>query len=173
MSANKLCGRVDNDVGTVFYWTNKEWGAKRVVDDNYGIMAMCNFSNAVDVGDTSVRISEGLDDDGLGVWAESLVNGFKVSRIDNCGFHSLCRQRVFHEVVCSSIEIVSRYDVVAIASHVLKSIGDGSGARCDSKSCHAPLKCSHTVFKHTLSRVGQSPVDISSIAKTESVGCML
>ncbi len=63
--------------------------------------------------------------------------------------------------------------MVACLSYVLQRIGDSCGSACHCQACHAALESCHAVFEHTLSGVGQSPVDVAGIAQSEAVGSVL
>ena len=63
--------------------------------------------------------------------------------------------------------------MVAIAGHVLQCIGDGRCSRGHSQTCHTTLQGSYSLFQYALGRVGEASVDVTCIAKSEAVGCML
>ena len=63
--------------------------------------------------------------------------------------------------------------MIACLHDVLQGVGDGSSTRGDGQSGYTTLKGSHTILKHTLSGVGQTTVDITCIAQTETVGSVL
>ena len=63
--------------------------------------------------------------------------------------------------------------MVALLEDVLQRVGDGSGARGDGQSRHAPFESRYTILKHSLRGVGQTSVDVPCIAETEAVGSML
>ena len=73
----------------------------------------------------------------------------------------------------TAVEVVGCHDMVTGQCNVLQGIGHGSGTAGHSQTGHATLQCCHSVFKNALSGVGQTAVDITSVAQTETVGSML
>ena len=134
---------------------------------------MCYLADAVYIGHRGVGIAEGLNDDGLCVRLESLVHGIEIAGVHDGGSNALRGERVLNEVECATVEVVGSDDVVAILCNVLQGIGDGCGTGGHGQSCNATLKGSHAVFEHTLCGVGQTSVDVTGIAESETVGSML
>jgi hypothetical protein len=63
--------------------------------------------------------------------------------------------------------------VVAVLKDVLQSVGNGGSTRSDSQTSYTTLEGSHTVFEYTLSRVGQSTIDISCVTEAEAISGVL
>ena len=77
------------------------------------------------------------------------------------------------EVISTTVDNVGCYDVVAILKDVLQSVGNSGSTRSDSQTSHTTFEGSHTVFEYTLSRVGQSTIDISCVTESESISSVL
>ena len=78
-----------------------------------------------------------------------------------------------NQIVRAAIEVVGSNDMIASLHDVLQGIGNGGSTRGYGQSCHTALEGSHTIFEHTLRRVGQTTIDVAGIAQTETVGRML
>ena len=78
-----------------------------------------------------------------------------------------------NQVVRTTIEVVGSHDMVTILRDILKCVGDSGSTRGYSQTGYTTLKSSDTILEHTLSRVGQSTIDITCIAKAETVGSVL
>ena len=68
MSADKLCGGVDYDVGSVLDGAYEDWGEGVVDDEDYAV-AVGNLGDALEVGHVGVGITEGLGIDDLSLGA--------------------------------------------------------------------------------------------------------
>ena len=104
---------------------------------------------------------------------DSGFESLEVVHIDNGIADALRSQRVGNQVVRATVEVVGSHDMVAILHDILQGIGDGSGTRGHGQSGYTTLEGCDTVFEHTLRRVGQSTVDVTGIAETETVGSVL
>ena len=172
MTANELGGRVNHDVCSVFDRTEDD-GSEGVVNNDNDIVFVCNFCNGIQVGHVAVRIAERLHVHSLCVRTDGCLECLKVIHVDDGVADTLSAQRVSDEVVRTAIEVVGCHDVVTVLCDVLEGVSDGCCTRSDSKSCHTTFEGSHTLFKHALSRVGQTAIDVTCIAKAKTVCCML
>ena len=77
------------------------------------------------------------------------------------------------EVERAAIQVVGGNDMVTGTSDVLQGVGHCGGATGDGKSCDTTLQGCDTVLEHTLCRVGQTTIDVTSVAQSETVGGML
>ena len=77
------------------------------------------------------------------------------------------------EVISTTVDIVGCYDVVAILKDVLQSVGYCGSTGSYSQTSHTAFEGSNTILEYTLSRVGQSTVDITCVTETEAIGCVL
>ena len=173
MSANELGGRMYHNISTMLDRTNQVGCAKGVVD-NQGDVVLVGYScQGVDIGDIAIGIAEGLSIDGLGVRTNGSLNSSEVVYLNNRISNALCSQSVGYQVERATIEIVSSYDMVASQNDVLKSVGNSCSTTGYGKTCHTSFQGSYTILEHALGRVGEASVDITCIAQTETVGCML
>jgi hypothetical protein len=78
-----------------------------------------------------------------------------------------------YQIIGTTIEIVGSYDMITSLHNVLQGIGDGSSTRSYSQTGYTTLEGSNTILEYTLSRVGQTTIDVTCIAQTETVGSML
>ena len=127
----------------------------------------------IDVEHVAVRVAKSLSVKSLRVGLNGCLYRLEVVEIDDTIGDTLCAECVGDEIERTAIEIVGCHDVVASLCDVLDGIGDSGGTTRHGESSHTALKCSHTLFEHTLSAVGQSSVDITCITQTETVGSVL
>lgn len=113
MAANELRGRMHHDIGTMLDRTYEKRCAERIVHDHYGIVAVSDFRNTVNVGDVGIRIAERLYYNGFRIVPESRIYSLEVRRIHYGIVHPLGTERMRYEIVRTAIEVVGRYDMVA------------------------------------------------------------
>ncbi len=173
MTAQELSGRVYHDVGTVLKRTDKVWSTECVVYYEWYTVLMSHSSHTLQVEHVAVRIAECLGIHHLGVRLDSSLKSVQIVHVDDGVANALSSQRVGYQVVATAIQIVGCHDVVTILQYVLQSVSDSCCTTGHCKSCHTTLECCHAVLKHTLCRVGQSSVDVTGIAQSETVGSVL
>ena len=173
VTAQELRSRVHHDVCAMLQRTDQVRRAERIVHDEGDAVLVGYSSHTLQVEHVAVRVAESLGIYYFCVGFDGSLQSFEVIHIDYRVADALRSQRVGDEVIRTAIEVVGSHYMVARLHNVLQRIGDGGGTRGDSQSCHTALQGSHTVFKHTLRRVGQTTIDITRITETETVGGML
>ena len=83
MTANELCGRMNNNVGSMFDRTNEVRSAEGVVDDERDVMTMSNLCKTVDICDVRIWIAESLSIERLGVRLDGSLYFIKVANIND------------------------------------------------------------------------------------------
>ena len=73
MTADKLGGRMDNDVGAMLYGAEQEGSGKGVVNNERYLVLMGYGRNGIYIYDVAVGVTEGLKKDGLGFWPEAFL----------------------------------------------------------------------------------------------------
>ena len=173
MSTQELSGRVYYDVGTMLQWTDQVWGTEGVINDEWDAILVSNSSHTLKVEHIAVRVTEGL---GIYYFCVGLDGSLERSQIvyihDGIG-NALGSQCMGNEVVRTTIQVISSYDMVTCLHNVLQSVSNSGCTTGHCKSCYTAFESSNTILEHTLCRVGQSTVDITSIAKSETIGSML
>ena len=162
-----------HDVCSVLKRTNQIGSTKRVVNDEGQSVTMSHSSHTFDIQHIGIGISKRLGINHLRVGTDSIFKCLQFVDIHNGILYTLCLQRVRNQVIGTTIQVVCSHDVVTSLGNVLESIGDGSRTTGNSQTSHTALKRGNAVFEHTLSRVCQATVDVTCIAKTETVGCVL
>ncbi len=172
MTADELGGRVDHNIGSMLNGTEND-GRESIIYNDYDVVFVCYFCNGVQICHVAVGVAECFHIDGFCVGTNGCFEGFQVIHVYDSVCNALCAERVGNQVVGTTVQVVGCYDVVAILCNVLQSVGDGSGTRCHSKASYAAFKSSYTVFEHALGGIGQTSVDVTSVAQTKAVSCML
>ena len=162
-----------HDVGTVLQRTNQIGCAEGVIHDEGDAVLVGYSSHTFEVEHIGVGVAEGLGIYYFCVGLDSCLERLEVVYIKNGIADTLRAERVGNQVVGTAIEVVGSDDMVTSLHDVLKGISDSSSTRGDSQTSHTTLEGCDAIFEHTLSGVGQTTIDISCIAETETIGCML
>ena len=173
MTTQELRCRMHHNVSSVLQRTNQIRCTKRVVDDKRNTVLVGHSSHTFEVEHVRVGVAESLGIYYFCVGLDSSFERLEVVHIDNRIRDALSSQRVGNQIIASTIKIISSHDMIAILYDVLQRIGDSSSTRGNGQSGYTTLEGCHAILEHTLSRVGQTTVDITCIAKTETIGCVL
>ena len=173
MAADEFGCGMNNDVCAVLDRTNEVWSCEGIIDNQRNLVLMCNFCKCFDIDNIRVRISEGLDVDGFCVLLNGCADLIQIEYINKCGADSVLRKCVCQQVVGTAVDVLCRYDVVALLRQVDDGVVDGccSGSYC--KCRNAALQCCHSLLENVLGRVSQTTVDVSCILESESCCCVI
>ena len=173
MAADEFGCGMNNDVCAVLDRTNEVWSCEGIIDNQRNLVLMCNFCKCFDIYNIGVRISEGLDVDGFCVLLNGCADLIQIEYINKCGADSVLRKSVRQQVVGTAVDVLCRYDVVALLRQVDDGVVNGccSGSYC--KCCNAAFQCCHSLLENVLGRVGQTAVDVSCILESESCCCVI
>ena len=172
MTADKLGGAVYHHIGTVLKRTNED-GSKGIVHNEEDAMAMGYLCNGIQVGNIAIGIAKSLGIDNLGIGANGCLQGLQVIDVDDGVVHSLCGERMGDEVEGTTIEIVGSHNMVTVLKHILQSISHCCCSTGNCQASHTTLEGCHTALKYILGAVGQTAIDVTCIAQSETVGSML
>ena len=134
---------------------------------------MSHCSHTLEVEHIRVRITESLGIHYFCVGLDGSFERLKVVYIKNSIADALCTERVGDQIVRATIKVVGSHDMITCLYDVLQGISDGSSTRGYSQTSHTALKGCDAILEHTLSGVSQTTIDITCIAETEAVGCVL
>ena len=113
-----------DDVGAVPKGTQQIRARHCVVDNEWQAVLVGNSSDTRDVENVDSRVGNGLAEERLGVWADSLGPRFQVVLIfDEGDLDSELWQRVLKEVVGPSVYRGGAHDVVARVGNVQNGVG--------------------------------------------------
>ena len=173
MAADEFGCGMNNDVCAILDRTNEVWSCEGIIDNQRNFVLMCNFCKCFDIDNIRVRVSEGLDVDGFCVLLNSCADLIQIEYINECGADSVLRKGVCQQVVGTTVDVLCRYDVVALLRQVDDGVVNGccSGSYC--KCCNAALQCCHSLLENVLGRVSQTTVDVSCILESESCCCVI
>ena len=80
---------------------------------------------------------------------------------------------MFKIVVCSAVNCLCGYDVIALLGKCLECISKSCRTRCNCQCCNTAFKGCYSLFKNIFCRVCKSAVDVTRISQTETVSCVL
>ena len=148
MAADEFGCGMNNDVCAVLDRTNEVWSCEGIIDNQRNLVLMCNFCKCFDIDNIRVRISEGLDVDGFCVLLNGCANLIQIEYINKCGADSVLRKSVRQQVVGTAVDVLCRYDVVALLRQVDDGVVDGccsgSYCKCCNAASSAAILCSKT-----------------------------
>ena len=173
MTADKLGGGMNHDVGAVFQRTNQVGRSEGVVDDHRNLVLVGDFRNGLDVRDVGIGIAESLDQDKLGVVLDGALDFVQVVDIHEGGIHAEGAKGVLQQVVGTAIDGALGHHMVAFAGEGRNGVGKGCRTGCDGKACDASFQGGDALFKNILGGVGKAAVDVARVLQVETVGGVL
>ena len=168
VTADELGRGVHDDVGAVFNGPEKIGCGKSIVDDERNLVCMGNGRNRLNVNEVGVRVAERLDEDGLRLGTDGVLEVAEVGRVHEGGRDAVGHQRVLEQIVGAAIDGLGRDDMVSRTGDVQDGVGDRRGAGGDGKSTHTPLEGGDTALEDVLRRVRQTAVDIARVCQSET-----
>ena len=173
MSTNEFSCGMNNDICTIFDWSYKVRCCKCVIHNKRNLMCMSNLCDSFNINYIRVRVSKSLDINSLCVILDCILYFFKVEYINKCCLDSVSRKCMFQKVCCSTVDILSCYDVVTLLCKVLDCICDSCCTGCYSKCCGTTFKCCDSLLKYIFCRVCKTSVDVTCICKSETSCCVI
>ena len=173
VTADELCGGVDNNVSPVLERAHQIRCAESIVYNQRQIVAVGYLRKGVKVGDIGVGVAECLSENSFGVGLDCRLDCLWVAHIDKCGFYAARLECVGYKVVRPAVDIVCGYYVVACAGDVFKSIRHSRRSAGNRKSGNSAFKGGYALFKNILCGIGQASVDVSRLFQRKPVGGML
>ena len=168
VAPDELRGRVYHDVCPMFQGPNEERG-EGVIDDEDDAVPMRHFCHAFQVQDVAVGVAQRLGIDDFRIGSDGRFQSLEVVHRHDGVRNALCGKGMRDEVVRAAVQVVGRHDVVASLHDVLQRVGDSRGSGGDGECCYTAFEGSDALLQHALCGVGQASVDVSGIAKAETV----
>ena len=170
MTTQELCSRVDHDVGTMLQRTNQVGCTERIVHDKRNTMLMSHGSHAFEVEHIAIGIAKGLGIHHLRVRLNGSLQSSKIIYINDCIGNALRGKSMSDQIIRTTIQVVSSYNVVTCLHDVLQRVSDGGCTTGHCQTSNATLQGSYSVLKHALRRIGQTSVDVAGVPKSEAMG---
>ena len=168
VSADELRGGMYHNIRSVFHGTNEVRCPERIVYNQRNAVTVGNIRYFLQINQVAIRIAEGLDENGLRMLLNCLLEVIQIARVDKRGRHSIDRQGISQQVIGSSVDSIRRHDVVSLTGDILDGIRNGSRTGSHRQGRHSPFQRSNPLFEHSLCRVRQTTVNISSLFQTEA-----
>ena len=173
MSAEELRCGMNHNVSAMLDRTDQIRGSEGIVDYQGKSVLMCDLGNCIDIGNVGIRISEGLQIDGSGVFFDRTFHFGEIVCIYKRSFNSVLRQGMCKEVVASAVNCLLCHNVPAVSGQCFNGVCDCCCSGCKSQCCGSAFQGCNSLFENILRGVGQSSVNIARIRKTETVCRML
>ena len=155
------------------YSNGRSW-CEGAVHDDRDLVLVRDLGDRRDINQVRVRVANGLDVDKLRVVLDGSFKRFRTAfRIHEGRVDAVIRQRVFEQVVRSTVQRVRRDNVLPLVRERLHRVGDCRRAGRHRQRRRAALKSREAALQDVLRRVRQTPVDVARVAKTEAIRRML
>ena len=164
---------MNNDISTIFNRSYKVRCCKCVINNKWNVMCMCNLSNSFNINNFRIRISKCFNLNSFSIRLDCCFNSIIIKRIYECSFNSVIWKCMCKKVICSTVDILSCYDMISCMSKRLESISQSCCTRTNSKCCYTTFKCCDSLFEYIFCWIGKTTVDVTCILKTKSVSSML
>ena len=163
MSADKLSCWMNNDISTIFKWTNKIWSCKCAIDYKRNVVSMCNLCNSFNICNFWIRIAKCLDIKSLCVILDCIFKILNIKRVNECCSNTVINDCMCKVVICTTINILCGYDMVTCKCKILNCISNGCCTWCYSKSCDTAFKSSHSLLENIFCRICKSAINVTCI----------
>ena len=150
MTADKLCGGMNNDIRAVLNGSDKIGSAEGIVNNQRQAVLVSKLCKRVDIGNIAVGVSESFNINGSRIVFYRRFNLVKVVNINKRSGNSEAREGVGKQVVGAAVNRFLRNKMSAVLTESLKNICNRGSARSSCKSCNAALKSSYSLFKNIL-----------------------
>lgn len=141
VSVNILCDRVDNDISAERKRILEERAHESVIDDQLGVMLVCNIRNSLDVNKAQGGVGRSFDPDKLGVWANDRGDIAGIGKVNESDLNSENRGNLGKITVGATVNVVHRDDVRSSGEGADNS-RSGSRSRGEGQSVLGTLKSS-------------------------------
>ena len=172
VTADELCSGMDNNVCAVLERTEEVRRCECGVYNKRNLMCMCNGCDLFNVNQRCVRVTDGLDEDGLCLIVNRVFKSALFIRVyERCG-DAVLRERVLEQIVGAAVDGLRGNDVVTCACEVEKRIVDGCCTGSDAKCRYAALQGCNALLKCVHGGVRQTAVDVACICEREAGCCV-
>ena len=168
-----LVAGMNDDICTILNRANQVRSCKCRINYKRNVMFVRNFCNFFNINQVGVRFPRVSIKIAFCVFLDCSFERAFCIRIYKCcsdaaGLKSMCQK-----VVGSAVDGLGSYNVLTCFCKCLECIIDSCCTGSVCKRCLPPSKSSNSLLENILCRVGKSSINISGIAKSETVSCML
>ena len=153
MTADKFGCRVNNNICSVFNRPYKIRCGKGIIHNQRNLVCMGDVRNLLNIDHIRIWITQSFNMNCLCVFLNGRFDFFIIKWVYKSCCDSILRQCVGQQVVCTAVNIFSRYNVVSRMGQILKCIRYGRCSGSHRQSCHTTFKRCDTLFKHIFCRV--------------------
>lgn len=167
VSAEELGCGVNNQIRAVLNGPDQVRCTKGIIHHQRQAVAVCQFSQRIDVGNIAVGISQGFNIDGPGVWLNSALHLVQVVDIHKAGGDAEIGQRMSQQIIAASVDGLLRHDVPPIQCQGLNRIGNSGCAGGQRQGGYTALQGRDPLLQHILGGVCQSAIDVSAFLQVK------
>ena len=174
MAANEFGSRMNDDICTILNWANQIRSCKCRIYYKRNVMFVRNFCNFLDIDQIGVRVSKSLNKNCFCVFLDCSFKRAFYFRIYKCCSYAIGLWKgMCQKIVCSTVDGLGSYNVFPCFCKGLECIIDSCCTGSNCKCRNSAFKSSDSLLENVLCGVGKSSVNISCIAKTKTICCML
>ena len=160
MPAQKLSGRVKNDISTQIEWPAQVRRGESGVDHQWQAVTVGDLSYCRYVEYFKAGVAQRFAEQQPGIGLDSRSESLRLARVDEGGLDAKARQRVFEQVVGATIERARGDDMRTCTHHSGDGEVTGSLAAGRGNCANAAFKRCYTFFQHGRGGVGDTRVDM-------------
>ena len=167
MPADKLGGRMGDDVRTPFKRTAQVWCGEGTIYHQRDTEFFPDFGNRFQWEHIDARIPEGFTVQDLGVGLDGFAEVLRIRWIDEGHIDSQAREGVGELVVGAAVQGCSRDDVIACLTQGEDRQGLGGMPGAGGQGSHPAFQVGDALFEHITGRVHDTGVDIPALLQRE------
>src|SRR5437660_2921558 len=118
MTANKLGGRMYNDVRAMLQRLHQVGSGQGIIDNEWHSMLVGNIGHSADIDRIQARIAHRLRIDRLGALVNGRAEAFRVAAIHKAHSDAEFGQRIMEKIVGTPIKASRRDNFIASASYI-------------------------------------------------------
>ena len=168
VTADEFGRGMHDDVSPVLDRPQKVRRRESIVGDQRNPVRMGNLRNGFYINKIGIRIAETLNEEGLGLGTDRLLEIGQVSGVYESRGDPVRNQSVLKQVVRASVDVLGGNDVVSCTCDIEYRVGDGCGAGGHGQGADAPFERSDALLEDVLRRIGQTAIDVARIGQTEA-----
>ena len=162
-----------NDVCAVFDRSYKVRCSKCVIYNKRDLMCVSDLCDSFNINYIRVRVSKCFNVNSFCVVLDCVLYFFKVEYINECCCDSVSRKCMLKKVCCSTVDVLSCYDVVTLLRKILDCVCDRCSTGCYCKCCGTTFKCCDSLLEYIFCRVCKTSVNVTCIFKSETSCCVI
>src|ERR1019366_6041698 len=167
MTANELCGRVNNNIYAMLEWLYEIRCSKRVIHDDRNAILMRDSGNRIKVQRIQARIAQCLGIDCFCVLVDCSTKIVRITAIHEAYVDAKFGQCIVEKIIGTTIETCGGDNLITCSGNIencqrLRCLSGGGRERTN-----AAFEGCHTTFKSILGGIHDTRIDIAKLLESE------